>query len=113
MKTGFYLCGNTKHTGKTLFWPCTGPVRDCSAWLSELFLFFYASFTFSNFNLNCYILFLLGLLFSFYSWTFFPFPLGFPFGKFGAILFYFSERPIMMSDFRGEGRSIIRHAARV
>ena len=20
-----------KYTGKTLFWPCTGPVRDCSA----------------------------------------------------------------------------------
>ena len=20
------------YTGKTLFWPCTGPVRDCSAW---------------------------------------------------------------------------------
>ena len=54
MKTGFSLCTFShrekpvfvdsvpcnenrffplweKYTGKTLFWPCTGPVRDCSA----------------------------------------------------------------------------------
>ena len=53
MKTGFSLCTfpnrekpvfitgfqanvnrffpvSEKYTGKTLFWPCTGPVRDCS-----------------------------------------------------------------------------------
>jgi hypothetical protein len=49
MKTGFSLCSfavfisgipanetrifpvSENYTGKTLFWPCTGPVQDCSA----------------------------------------------------------------------------------
>ena len=30
MKTGFSLCWNTTQVFKTLFWPCTGPVRDCN-----------------------------------------------------------------------------------
>ena len=34
MQTGFSLCtflSGKKYTGKSLFWPCTDPVRDCSA----------------------------------------------------------------------------------
>ena len=61
---------------------------------------------FSNFYLNFYILFLFGLLFSFYSWTFFLFHLVFPpfaFEKNWGILFCFRERPLIMSDSRGEG----------
>ena len=26
----FFPVKNMYYTGKTLFWPCTGPVRDCS-----------------------------------------------------------------------------------
>ena len=70
MKTGFSLCtfpnrekpvfitgipANAKkffpvwekYTGKTLFWPCTGPVRDCSVFLSiltYLFMHFLTSY---------------------------------------------------------------------
>ena len=31
MKTGFFPV-RIYYTGKTLFWPCTGPVRDCSVY---------------------------------------------------------------------------------
>ena len=60
MKTGFSLCHISNrekpvfinwepcdenrffpvwkyYTGKTLFWPCSGPVRDCSEEIGELF----------------------------------------------------------------------------
>ena len=51
MKTGFSLCGNTTQGNPVLalYWPCTGPVKDCGVVLYIFTPFFNAVYIVEQF----------------------------------------------------------------